>query len=164
MFSLYNCNLLIQVFKWVFVGLVAPLTLVFVLLVSLFILQTNYCASLLNADVANPNGSSMSASTFSSSSHHSTPNRKLHLKSSSTASFDEINSSNATNKDDRSSSSASSSSSHADHSSCYPRRGGSNNLILWIMWSIMLATSLPQELYRYEKRHYFSFWIKILKK
>lgn len=145
-------------------GLIVPMGVALLFLIALQLLQTDFCASLLNINYSknNSNGSSFSSSTFSSSSQQSTPNRKLtassattaiithpHLKSSSTASFDEINTSNSTaNKDDHStsSSSAASSSTSSMGGLTVPR---SNNLMLWITWFIIVATSLPQEIYRY---------------
>lgn len=121
-------------FNYLIYGLVVPLGLVFVFLIVLYFLRVDYCASFLDSGAgANPNGSTLSSSTFSSS-QQSTPNKKLQLKSSSTASFDEINSSNLTQQT-------------KEQTTC-TRRGRSNNLMLWVMFIVSLATSLPPELYR----------------
>ena len=102
-------------------GLGVPCFLIIILLGVLNILQSNYCTK----------SSSPNTSSPSSSPNKKNPNLRT-ASSLSSNSFDETNTSNSLSNHNQ---------------SCVNSKGSS--LLLWIMLCIHLATSIPQEVYRY---------------
>ena len=101
-------------------SLILPCSIILALLILLYILQSSYCF----ARMSSPSVSGSSTPVKGSQA------KKSFRSASSTASFDEANSS---------------SSQHA--TSCTRTRR--SNLLLWVMFIIHVSTSVPQELYRY---------------